>query len=160
MPKFYNVAFRPQAEKEFGARQLTEVMKRAVAGARRQLQQTPVQFHHAFPHIAEHFHEDTMDKPVHGVFFTKYHQPGALTALLLRAMNGPGTAPQLSKSDDGDWAVLIQTWFGAGHGIGYKTIGKAKVELAFLCVLVRLNGDLVTAFPSDRYLGPGNKLPT
>jgi hypothetical protein len=157
MSKFYTVALRQQAEKQFGERQSTEVAKRAVAAARRQLQATPLQFHHAFAHIAEHFREQA-GKPAHSVFLTEYQRPTELTGLLLRAIDRPGTEPMLSKSDDGDWAVVIQTWFGAGHPIGYCRVGQDRQELAYLCLVVELNGDLITAYPVDRYRMPGNRV--
>src|SRR5947209_5638340 len=83
MSKFFTVAFRQQAEKQFGERQSTEVAKRAAAAARRQLQRLPLQLHHAFAHISEHFREQS-GKPAHGVFLPQYQQPPELTQLLLR----------------------------------------------------------------------------
>jgi len=157
MAKFYTVAFRHQAEKQFGERQSTEVAKRAAAAARRQLQTHPLQLHHAFAHIGEHFHEQA-DKPAHGVFLTDYQQPTVLVQLLLQAINGPGTEPMLSKSDDGDWAVVIQTWFGADHPIGYCRVGQDRQDLAYLCLVVDLNGDLITAYPIGSYRMPGNRV--
>src|SRR6185437_1383183 len=125
MARFYTVAHRHQAEKEFGVRQSTEVAKRAVASARRQLLQLPLQHHHAFGHISEHFREQP-GKPSHGVFLSRYHQPPELTNLLLRTIDAPGTEPMLSKSDDNDWAVVMQTWFGASHPIGYSGSGEGR----------------------------------
>ncbi|MEX2174693.1 MAG: hypothetical protein WD872_10050 [Pirellulaceae bacterium] len=157
MSKFYTVALRHQAEQQFGARQSTEVAKRAAAAARRQLQTVSLQFHHAFAHIGEHFREQP-GKPTHGVFLAQYQQPSELTNLLLRAINGAGTEPMLSKSDDGDWAVVIQTWFGAGHPIGYCLPGQDRQDLAYLCLIVDLNGDLITAYPVGCYRMPGNRV--
>ena len=157
MAKFYTVAFRHQAEKQFGVRQSTEVAKRAAAAARRKLLQLPLQRHHAFDHISEHFREQ-LGKPSHGVFLSQYHQPPELTKLLLRAIEGLGTEPMLSKSDDNDWAVVIQTWFGAGHPIGYCVDGGNREDLAYLCLVVDLNGDLITAYPVGCYRMPGNRV--
>jgi hypothetical protein len=157
MSKFFTVAHRHQAEKQFGERQSTEVAKRAAAAARRQLQTLPLQFHHAFAHISEHFREHAR-KPTHGVFLAQYQQPTELTKLLLRAINGPGTEPMLSKSDDGDWAVVIQTWFGTDHPIGYCQVGQDRQDLAYLCLVVDLNGDLITAYPVGSYRMPGNRV--
>jgi hypothetical protein len=157
MSKFFTVALRHQAEQQFGARQSTEVAKRAVAAARRQLLTIPLQSHHAFAHIAEHFREQA-GKPAHGVFLTHYRQPAELTKLFLRATNGPGTEPMLSTSEDGEWAVVIQTWFGHDHPIGYCGIGRDRQDLAVLCVVVDLNGDLITAYPVSGYRMPGNRV--
>ncbi len=157
MSKFYTVAFRHQAEKQFGERQSTEVAKRAAAAARRHLQSLPLQFHPAFAHIREHFREQN-GKPTHGVFLPQYQEPTQLTKLLLRAINGPGTEPMLSKSDDGDWAVVIQTWFGVAHPIGFSRVGEGRQDLAHLCLIVDLNGDLITAYPVGTYRMPGNRI--
>ncbi|HQR08108.1 MAG TPA: hypothetical protein PLN21_14865 [Gemmatales bacterium] len=157
MSKFYTVSQKQQAEKQFGERQSTVVAKRAAAAARRQLQSLPLQSHHAFAHIREHFRDDA-SKPSHGVFLPEYQQPTELTKLLLRAIDAPGTEPMLSKSDDGDWAVVIQTWFGAGHPIGYSPAGQGRQELAFLCFIVDLNGDLITAYPVAGYRMPGSRV--
>ena len=157
MSKFYTLAFRHQAEKEFGVRQSTEVAKRAAAAARRQLQSVPLQFHHAFGHISEHFREQP-GKPAHGVFLPRYQQPNELSQLLLRAINAPGTEPMLSKSDDGDWAVVIQTWLGIGNPVGYCQTGQTRQDLAHLCIIVDLNGDLITAYPVGSYRMAGNRV--
>jgi hypothetical protein len=157
MAKFYTVALRHQAEQQFGVRQATEVAKRAAGSARRKLLQFPLQHHHAFAHIAEHFREQP-GKPSHGVFLPQYQQPAELTKLLLRAIDGPGTEPMLSKSDDGDWAVVIQTWFGAGHPVGYCGVGPSQQELAYLCLVADLNGDLITVYPVGSYRMPGNRV--
>jgi hypothetical protein len=157
MAKFYTVALRHQAEAQFGKLQSTEVAKRAAAAARRQLQALPLQRQQAFAHISEHFREQ-VGKPAHGVFLTQYQQPTELTKLLLRAIDKPGTEPMLSKSDDGDWAVVIQTWFGARHPIGYCCVGQKRQDLAYLCLVVDLNGDLITAYPVDCYRMPGNRV--
>lgn len=157
MSKFYTVALRHQAEKQFGQRQSTEVAKRAAAAARRQLQTLSLPFHHAFAHIREHFREQA-GKPAHGVFLAQYQHPTELTKLLLRAINGPGTEPMLSKSDDGDWAVVIQTWFGADHPIGYCRVGQDRQDLARLCLIVDLNGDLITAYPVGSYRMQGERI--
>ena len=155
MAKFFTVAHRHQAEKQFGAGQSTVVAKRAAAAARRQLLMLPLEQHHAFAHITLHFEED-LRKPVHGVFLDEYHSPAALTKLLLRAIDRPGTEPMLSKSDDGDWAVVIQTWIGSP--IGYQPQGQQHLDLAYLRLIVDLNGDLITANPAASYQLPGNQV--
>lgn len=157
MAKFYTVAFRHQAEKQFGIRQSTEMAKHAVAAAWRQLQTLALQHHRAFAHLCEHFREQP-GKPSHGVFLRQYQQPPKLTELLLRAINRPGTEPMLSKSDDGDWAVVIQSWFGAGNPIGYCRVGSNQQALTYLCLIVDLNGDLITAYPVGSYRMPGNQV--
>ncbi len=157
MAKFYTVAFRQEAEKRFGARQSTEVATRAAASARRQILQVPLQRQHAFDHISEHFH-DVPCKPTHGVFLPQYQKPLELTKLLLQAIERPGTEPMLSKSDDNDWSVVIQTWFGAGHPIGYCGVGLNRTDLAYLCLIVELNGDLITTYPIGSYRMPGNRV--
>lgn len=171
MAKFYTVAFRQQAEAQFGVRQSTEVAKRAATAARRQLQKLPLQSQHAFPHIAEHFSAQP-GKPAHGIFLPKYQQPQELTKLILRAIDNPGTEPMLSKSDDGDWAVVLQTWFGTYNPIGTLAAGLLPAvqnvgrtggalpaqQLAHLCVVADLNGDLITAYPTNAYRTAGNRV--
>ena len=157
MAKFYTVAFRQQAEKQFGLRQSTEVAKRAATAAKRQLLQLPLQSHHAFDHISEHFREQP-GRPAHGVFSPQYRLPPELTKLMLRAIDRPGTEPMLSKSDDGDWAVVIQTWFGAGQPIGCGIVEGQRVNLEYLCLVVELNGDLITAYPVGCYRMAGNQV--
>jgi hypothetical protein len=157
MAKFYTVAFKQQAEKEFGARQSTEIAKRAVANARRKLLEVPLRSHHAFEHISEHFREQP-HRPAHGVFLRQYHNPAELTRLMLRAIDGAGTEPMLSKSDDNDWAVVSQTWFGDSHPIGYCGAGQDRENLSYLCIVVELNGDLITAYPVACYRMPGNQV--
>jgi len=157
MAKFFTIAFKQQAEKQFGIRQSTEVAKRAAASAKRQLLQLPVQRHAAFEHISEHFKEQP-GKPAHGIFLPQYQAPVELTKLLLRALDRPGTEPMLSKSEDGDWAVVIQTWFGANQPIGYCGAEQNREELEYLCLIVELNGDLITAYPTPSYRMPGGRV--
>ncbi|MEO6808746.1 MAG: hypothetical protein ABI353_06505 [Isosphaeraceae bacterium] len=157
MAKFYTVAFRQQAEAQFGARQATEVATRAAASARRQLMRSPIQTQHAFEHLSDHFRLNP-SKPAHGVFLATYQQPAELTKLLLKAIDRPGTEPMLSKSDDNDWAVVIQSWFGAGNPIGFSGTGPARRDLTYLMILVDLNGDLITAYPTAGYQRPGNRV--
>lgn len=154
MAQFYSVAFRQEAERHFGARQATEVARQAAAAARRQLVSRPLQSHPAYEHIALHFRE-VPDKPSHGVFLPEYRQAEELTKLLLRAIDRSGTEPMLSKSIDNDWAAVIQTWLGDGNPIGYCGTGADREELTYLCVVARLNGDLVTAYPVNSYRLPG-----
>lgn len=156
MAKFYTVAYRQQAEKVFGGRQSTEVAKRAAAAARRQLLILPLQNHHAFPHIGAHFAEQP-EKDVNGIFFVEYQKPAELTRLLLCAIDNPGTEPMLSKSDDGDWAVVLQTWFGLLNPIGYDESHGSRQNLHYLRLVVDLNGDLITAYPTNGYLQPGDR---
>src|SRR6476469_7449904 len=125
MAKFYTVAFRHQAEKEFCVRQSTEVTKRAVAKTRRKLLELPLRRHHAFVHISEHFREQP-HRPAHGVFLREYQDPTELAQLMIQAVDRRGTEPMLSKSDDNDWAVVIQNWFGDGHPIGYCGTGQNR----------------------------------
>jgi hypothetical protein len=155
--KFYTVALRHEAEKRFGVRQATEVAKQAAAAARKQLRQKPLQHHHAFEHIRLHFREQP-GKPTHSIFLPQYQQPSELTKLLLQATDRPGTEPMLSKSADNDWAAVIQTWFGAGRPIGYSSTGPKREDLAYLCILVDLNGDLITAYPVNSYRMPGSRV--
>ena len=157
MAKFFTVALRHEAEKHFGARQATEVSKRAAGEARKKVLQLPLQNHHAFPHISEHFRE-VPGKPSHGVFLPQYQQPAELAKLILRVIDKPGTEPMLSKSDDNDWAVVIQTWFGAGNPIGQSGPPQARVDLTYLCIVADLNGDLITAYPVSSYRMPGNRV--
>lgn len=157
MAQFYTVAYRQQAEKEFGARQAGQVASRAAAAARRQLLARSIASSPAFAHIAEHFREDA-EKPAHGVFLPQYQRADALTALLLRALANSGTEPMLSKSDSDDWAVLVQTWFGSAQPIGYRGAGAERRELSHLVIVAELNGDLVTAYPVDCYRMPGNRV--
>jgi len=141
----------------FGERQSTEVAKRAAAAARRQLQNLSLEHHHSFAHIAEHFQEQP-GKPAHGIFLPQFQQPRELTKLLLRAIDRPGTEPMLSKSDDGDWAVVLQTWFGPANPIGYCGQGEDRQDLTYLCLIVDLNGDLLTAYPVGSYRLAGNRV--
>lgn len=157
MAKSYTVAFRQQAEAQFGARQATEVAVRAAPSARRQLMRTPIQAQHAFEHLSDHFRLNP-GKPAHGVFLATYHQSAELTKLLIKAIDRPGTEPTPSKSDDNDWAVVIQTWFGAGNPIGLRGTGPARRDLTYLMVLVDLNGDLITAYPAAGHHRPGNRV--
>ena len=91
-------------------------------------------------------------------FLPQYQQPPELTKLLLRAIDGSGTEPMLSKSDDNDWAVVIQTWFGAWPPHRLLRRRQDREDLAYLCLVVDLNGDLMTAYPVGSYRIPGNQV--
>lgn len=150
MAKFFTIQFQAQAIKEFGAAQAPILARKAAQSAHRLLSREGIASNETFQHIAEHFRPDPA-KPHHGVFMPAYRTRPAVAKLMAETAASPGSEPMLSKSDDGDWAVVVQRFYGANSPVG-------EGGLQFLILIVDLDGSPITAYPAARYAPTGARV--